>query len=393
MSDSVTATRLLDAIERSRAVTFATEITSLSQPDGREGPRAVAMADLMDHPRLDIHVDPALPGRPNVIVRLRGTGDAPGLLLNGHIDAGYVPDGWSGDPLDPWEEGGRLYGGAISDMLGGVASMMEALVAAASLPPLPGDLVLLANMHHDSNGLGTKYALTSDGDWPAYGINGEPTSMSILTVHGGCVKFQVELRGRVAHISRAEEGIDALAAAVEVHRGISRLAWTHEPHGDLPQLPRVLVGVLDGGFAPAAVADRAILQGDIRTVPGQSWQTVRADIEALVAETCPPDVSARVSCLVRQRPFIGPKSGALMDALSAAHRRVRGAPVEVDVDSAAQSFVTDAVDMAQAGIETLIYGPAAWHFAPDESIDIDEMTDAARVYLATAAALMGLPDR
>ena len=67
-------------------------------------------------------------------------------------------------------------------------------------------------------------------------------------------------------------------------------------------------------------------------------------------------------------------------------------PVEVNVDSAAQSFVTDAVDMAQAGIETLVYGPAAWHYAPDEYIDIDEMTDAARVYLATAARLMGLPD-
>ena len=64
----------------------------------------------------------------------------------------------------------------------------------------------------------------------------------------------------------------------------------------------------------------------------------------------------------------------------------------VDVDTAAQCFVTDAVDMAQAGIETLIYGPAAWHYEPDESIDIDEMADAARVYLATAASLMGLAD-
>jgi acetylornithine deacetylase len=351
------------------------------------------MAELMDHPRLDVHVDPALPGRPNVIVRLRGTGEAPGLMLNGHIDAGYVSDGWSHDPLDPWQADGRLHGGAVSDMLGGVASMMEALVAAASLPALPGDLVLLANMHHDSNGLGTKYALASDGGWPAYGINGEPTSMSILTVHGGCVKFEIELSGRVAHISRAEEGIDALAAAVDIHRAMRDMAWTHQPDPDLAHLPRVLVGVLRSGSAPAAVADRAVLQGDIRTVPGQSWQTVRADLEALLRRHCPADVSARVSCLVRQRPFRGPRSGPLMEALSAAHRRVRGVPVEVDVESAAQSFVTDAVDMAAAGIETLIYGPAAWRFAPDEWIDIEEMTDAARVYLATAAGLMGLAER
>jgi acetylornithine deacetylase len=387
---SPTLTDLLAAVDQERAVRFATEITRLSRPDGHEGPRALRMAELMDHPRLDIHVDPALPGRPNVIVRLRGTGAAPGLLLNGHIDAGYYDGGWTHDPLDPWLADGRLYGGAISDMLGGDASMMEALVAAASLEPLPGDLVFLANMYHDSNGLGTKYALASDDDWPRYGINGEPTSMSILTVHGGCVKFQVEFRGRTAHVSRIEEGVDALAAAASTYTAIRDLAWTHEPHPDLAQLPRVLVGTMQAGLAPAAVAERAVLSGDIRIVPSQSWSTVRADLERAVAAACPPDVTARVHCLVRQRAFEGPTSGVLMDALAGAHRRVRGVPAEVNVDTAAQCFVTDAVDMAQAGIETLIYGPAAWHYAPDEYIDVQEMADAARVYLATAANLMGV---
>lgn len=387
-----TITQLLAAVDRDRTVRFAKEITRLSVPDGREGPRAERMAELMSHPRLEIHVDPALPGRPNVIVRLRGTGDAPGLLLNGHTDAGYVETGWRHDPLDPWEENGRLYGGAISDMLGGDASMMEVMVAAASLPPLPGDLVFLANMYHDSNGLGTKYALASDDDWPRYGINGEPTSMSILTVHGGCVKFRVDLTGRVAHVSRAEEGVDALAAAAAVYARVRHLDWTHEPFAALDQLPRVLVGTLNAGFAPAAVAPSASFSGDIRTVPSQSWQTVRADLERAIAETCPPEVEAKVHCLVRQRAFRGPSAGPLMDALSAAHRRVRGTAVEVNVDTAAQCFVTDAVDMAQAGIETLVYGPAAWHFEPDEFIEIDEMVDAAKVYLATAGGLMGLAD-
>ena len=83
MPTSVTATSLLGAVERDRAVMFATEITRLSQPDGREGPRARAIAELMDHRRLEIHVDPAMPGRPNVIVRLRGTGEAPGCCSTG----------------------------------------------------------------------------------------------------------------------------------------------------------------------------------------------------------------------------------------------------------------------------------------------------------------------
>jgi acetylornithine deacetylase/succinyl-diaminopimelate desuccinylase-like protein len=46
--------------------------------------------------------------------------------------------------------------------------------------------------------------------------------------------------------------------------------------------------------------------------------------------------------------------------------------------------------MAQAGIETLIYGPGSWHFEPDEFIDVNEMTKAAQVYLASAYRLMGV---
>mgnify|MGYP003537143997 CR=1 FL=1 len=44
--------------------------------------------------------------------------------------------------------------------------------------------------------------------------------------------------------------------------------------------------------------------------------------------------------------------------------------------------------MLAAGIETVVYGPAEWHYVPDEFVGIDEMTDAARVYLAAAVHLM-----
>jgi acetylornithine deacetylase/succinyl-diaminopimelate desuccinylase-like protein len=86
---------------------------------------------------------------------------------------------------------------------------------------------------------------------------------------------------------------------------------------------------------------------------------------------------------------VGPKNGTLFDALRAGHRDVYGAEPAVNAEKAAQSFVTDAVDMAHAGIETLIYGPGSWHFAPDEYIEIDEMARAAQVYLATAYRLAG----
>ena len=382
----------LATIRTERVIEFARAVTAAREPNGQEGERAKIVADLLSHPRVDIHVDPVLPGRPNVIARVRGTGRGPDVLLNAHLDAGYVPNGWSHDPHDPWQVGTRLYGGAISDMLGGLASMMATIEAAASIDPLPGDIVLLANMYHDSNGLGTKYALASEGGWPQYGINGEPTASGILTTHGGCVKFQIDFTGRVAHVSRSEEGVDALVAAVDVYQAMRSFSFTHTPDPTLAAHPRFTVGMLQAGYAPALVPDTAVLKGDVRTVPGMDWNTVRADLERVVAEAVPAGsgVTAKVGCLVRQRAFVGPTGGVLFDALCAGHRDVYGGDPAVNAERAAQSFVTDAVDMAQAGIETLIYGPGSWHFEPDEFIDVDEMAKAAQVYLATAYRLMGV---
>ena len=331
------------------------------------------------------------PAGPNVIVRLPGRGDGPGLLLNGHLDANFVKDGWSHDPLDPWVADGKVFGGAVTDMLGGLASMMETMRAAADLEPLPGDLVFLANMYHDSNGLGTKYALATGDAWPGYAINGEPTSLSIMTRHGGCVKFELRFAGRTAHVSRSEEGADALAAAVAAHRTLTRtpLPFTSSPDPGLPGLPHLQVGILNAGIAPGEVPELATLRGDLRTVPGMTWASIEQDLEAVVASSVPPGVSGSVRCLVRQRSFEGKASGPLYEALSEAHRAVRGTPPGVDVDAGSRRFVTDATDLQAAGIESLVYGPSAWHLGPDEAIDIAEMTDAARVYLATAARLSG----
>jgi acetylornithine deacetylase/succinyl-diaminopimelate desuccinylase-like protein len=273
-------------------------------------------------------------------------------------------------------------------MLGGVAAMIATVEAAARLDPLPGDLVLLASMYHDSNGVGTKYALAHGEEWPPYGINGEPTSLTAMTAHGGCLKFEVTFTGQPAHVSRKERGADALRAAVDTHVALRDRRFTHTPHPLLPAHPKFLIGALQAGDAAGSMADEAVLRGDLRTVPGMTWRTVEADVQRVLGRTCPPGVSARIRCLVRQQPFIGPSQGLLFDALRAAHQLVRKDELRVNVDEGCQAFVTDAVDMQAAGIESVVYGPAEWHFAPDESIDIAEMADAARVYLATAVRLM-----
>jgi acetylornithine deacetylase/succinyl-diaminopimelate desuccinylase-like protein len=382
----VSSEDFVDAIDRDRVIELTKAMCAARMPDDTEEERARVVASLLDQPGIEVELDWVLPRRPNVIARVRGNENGPGLLLNGHIDASYHPGQWRNDPHEPWIEGSRIYGGAITDMLGAIASMMAATEAAARIGPPPGDLVFLAVMHHDTIGLGAKYAFSS-GEWPRYGICGEPSSLEIHTGNGGAVKFELRFEGRLAHISRQEDGIDALAAAVDVTRALRELEFTSTPHERLPDLPLVLVGQIEAGIAPGAVADNAVVRGDIRTLPSMTRESVRADIARVVGAACPSDVRWTLELTAVQRPFLGVDSGPLVDALAGAHRDVCGKEAQLTSRLPGQAFVTDAADMSAAGIETVVYGPADWKFAPDESVEIDELVDAAKVYLGTAMRL------
>jgi acetylornithine deacetylase/succinyl-diaminopimelate desuccinylase-like protein len=374
------------AIETDRVSELARKLCAIPSPGGAEGAVAEAIAETLSQPGIEVHIEEVVAGRPNVIATVKGTGSRPPLVLNGHTDAGVHMGGWSHDPFDPWIENGRIYGGGITDMKGAVAAMTAATEAAARVP-LPGDLIFQAVMHHDGSGLGTKYALASEGPREGYAICGEPSGLAIHTGNGGALKFEVLLSGRSAHISRREEGIDTLPVAVAVYQGIAAHTFAHEPHPRLPDLPRLLIGQLTGGEAPAAVADTSVIRGDLRIVPGMDRQAVRAEICSIVEGVRPPDVQARVRIITAHQPFIGVTDGPLVDAIAAAHTAVRGEAPRVTNELPGQAFVTDAASLADAGLDTVVYGASQWHFAPDEYVDIDELADSARVYLAVAATL------
>jgi acetylornithine deacetylase len=376
----------IQEVPTERVVELARAFCSIPSPGGAEGPLAEAVAETLSQPGIDVHLEEVVAGRPNVIATVTGTGQRPPLVLNGHLDASVHTGRWSHDPHDPWIEGNRLYAGGITDMKGAVAAMAAATEAAARMT-LPGDLIFQAVMHHDGTGLGTKYALASEGPREGFAICGEPSALSIHTANGGALKFEVKLSGRSAHISRREEAVDTLPAAVQVYRAINVHSFAHEPDPRLPKLPRLLIGQLTAGTAPAAVADAAVIRGDIRTVPGMDRRRVRAELASVVDAACPPPVQATVRILSAHQPFVGAADGPLVDTITAAHEAIRGGPPRISSDLPGQAFVTDAAALADAGLATVVYGAADWHFAPDEWVDISELADSARIYLAVAMTL------
>ena len=92
-------------------------------------------------------------GRPNLVARLKGRGEAPPFLLQGHVDVvTTVNQEWRHKPFAGDLVDGYLWGRGALDMKGGVAMMVSALLDAHARGGAPGDLVLTALADEEAGG-------------------------------------------------------------------------------------------------------------------------------------------------------------------------------------------------------------------------------------------------
>jgi acetylornithine deacetylase/succinyl-diaminopimelate desuccinylase-like protein len=92
-------------------------------------------------------------GRPNLVARLKGRGEAPPFLLQGHVDVvTTVNQEWKHKPFGGEIVDGYLWGRGALDMKGGVAMMVSALLQAHARGGAPGDLVLAALADEEAGG-------------------------------------------------------------------------------------------------------------------------------------------------------------------------------------------------------------------------------------------------
>jgi acetylornithine deacetylase/succinyl-diaminopimelate desuccinylase-like protein len=117
-----------------------------SNPPGRERECIAYIDELLQDAGLETTTRARDAERPNLIARLAGRGEAPPLLLYGHVDV-VTTEGqqWRHPPFEARLEDGYVWGRGALDMKGGLAMLISALlrVKAAGLVPR-GDLVFCA---------------------------------------------------------------------------------------------------------------------------------------------------------------------------------------------------------------------------------------------------------
>ncbi len=105
--------------------------------------------------------------RPNLVTRLRGRGEAPPLLLQGHIDVVTTANQqWQHPPFEGQRIDDYIWGRGTLDMKGGVAMMLAALLRAkAEGESLPGDVIFAALSDEEAGGeVGAQFLVEQHAD-------------------------------------------------------------------------------------------------------------------------------------------------------------------------------------------------------------------------------------
>jgi acetylornithine deacetylase/succinyl-diaminopimelate desuccinylase-like protein len=108
------------------------------------------------------------PSRPNLLARLKGTGNAPPLLLQGHVDV-VTTEGqdWEHPPFGGEIHDGYVWGRGALDMKGAVAMMIAAFLKAKDENvKLPGDVILCLLADEEAGGeFGAQFLVEEHPDY------------------------------------------------------------------------------------------------------------------------------------------------------------------------------------------------------------------------------------
>jgi len=386
-------------VARGDAVALTRELVAIDSrnpslvPNGPgEGAVARALAQVLEAWGFRVDVYDVAPGRPNVVARIAGDGstDTAELMFNGHVDvvdiAGMVHAPWDSAVRD-----GRIYGRGSSDMKAGVATMCAAAARAAEASP-SREIVVAAVADEEFESLGTR-ALIARGTRASAAIVTEPTRLAIMPAHLGFVWADVVTHGRAAHGSRWDLGVDAIRHAGLVLAELDRFDGEELPkrRHSLLGRPSIHASLIEGGSGMSTYPDLCTLRLERRTIPGETPDQVRAELEALCTRASAGHAKfrAEVAVTLAQEPSDVRTDAPIVRALDAAMREA-GENVRVE----GMSAWTDAALLNAAGIPAICFGPGDMSLAhaAEEWVLVDEIERATKVLTRLAVTWTGGQD-
>jgi acetylornithine deacetylase len=176
---------------------------------------------------------------------------------------------------------------------------------------------------------------------------------------------------------------------------LAAMTFTGPDRPDYRSLNRIGIGVIRGGLGPeyhdwrpSLLADRCSIKFSARYGPGQTAETILADIRAVLARLTAddPDLVSEVRLVegaqrICMDPFEVAPDADIVQTVARAHRAVTGRAPKIGDVAPYKFYGTDAAHLSRAGMVGLVYGPGGkYNTMPDERVELRDLYDAARVY-------------
>ena len=314
----------------------------------------------------------------------RGDPAGPRAMLLGHTDTVF-PEGTATERPFAIEDG-IARGPGVTDMKSGLLTLLHGLEAAleairAGGGPLPFErLTVVVNPDEEIGSPSStphieRVARASD---VAFSLECARANGDIVSSRKGTGDYVITVHGRAAHAGvEPEKGRSAILAAAHLVVGL---------HGLNGRWPGVTcnVGVIDGGTRPNVVAERTVLQVDLRAVERASMEAADAAIRALAAAPAVADVTIHVDLRHRHWPMEKLPRAARLVALT----QGLASDLGFEVRDAATGGASDANTTAGLGVPSLDgLGPiGGMDHAPEEWFDLTSIVPRTALFAALLLA-------
>ncbi len=349
--------------------------------DGNGEPDMIRyIAGYFDAREIPYTLQEVLPQRCNLVAHIKGRGMG-ALVFEAHVDTVTV-DAMVIDPFDPVCRDGRLYGRGSSDCKGSVATMMYAFSMLKKMNVTPDcDIYFVAAADEEYAYRGVLKFL-EDGRRYDGAVIGEPTSLRVCIANKGVTRFFVTARGTACHSSMPWKGHNAI---VDMAKLITKIQERIQPR--LAEYVHPLIGprtlsvtTIQGGELVNITPDFCRIQIDVRTLAGDTFSGLAADIQALIDEMKAEDPAVDITiepAYLEDQCMETPESASIVQAACAACDKI------LDAHHIDGLFCgCDATKFSRAGTPALVFGPGDIKVAHtvDEFVPICELTKAAEVY-------------
>lgn len=373
--------------QRAQLIDLARGLVAIQSYSGREEP-AIRLAEktMKELGYQDVLVD----SMGNVSGRL-GTGDRT-VLLDAHLDTVAVEDAdqWTYPPFEGRIVDGVLHGRGSVDMKSAAAAAIFGVAIAHQKGWTEGKSVYVSCtvFEEDCDGENLRHLFADRSLHPDAVVICEPSNNQIALGHKGKAQVIITTAGISAHGADPDRGVNAVYEMAEI---IQRVAKTHveiEPIDGL-QGSMVLSNISSRAASLNAVPSSCQIYVDRRTVPGESEDRIRSEMDALVfgkKATWKLDRMQRTAWTGKSFEYEPlheawkiEQDHPLTQACQQVYRTIFSREPE---DYVFWDFSTNAVTPVRMGIPTIGFGPGDYRRAHtrDECIPIQSIVDACGFY-------------